>query len=191
MADRFVDEGVTVSANTPLLSIVQIKPLTGVIYVTEGDYRHIAVGQTVVLETDAYPGKAFRGTIQRIASVFRQASRQARVELSIPNLDGRLKPGMFVRTTVVLEHLDNVKIVPRMARTKRNNRQGVFVVNEAEKTVSWHPVKVGIEAGERVQVIAPGLKGRVVTLGQQLVDDGSAITIPDDTARQPGAPVQP
>jgi RND family efflux transporter MFP subunit len=40
-------------------------------------------------------------------------------------------------------------------------------------------VKVGIREGNRVQVEGEGLSGRVVTLGQQLVKDGSAITIPD------------
>jgi hypothetical protein len=38
---------------------------------------------------------------------------------------------------------------------------------------------VGIREGERVQVEGQGLSGRVVTLGQQLVKNGSAITIPD------------
>jgi hypothetical protein len=37
---------------------------------------------------------------------------------------------------------------------------------------------VGIREGNRVQVEGQGLSGRVVTLGQQLVKDGSAITIP-------------
>ena len=37
---------------------------------------------------------------------------------------------------------------------------------------------MGIRAGDRVQVEGPGLNGRVVTLGQQLVSDGSPITIP-------------
>ncbi len=44
--------------------------------------------------------------------------------------------------------------------------------------MAWHEVKVGIREGNRVQVEGEGLSGRVVTLGQQLVKDGSAITIP-------------
>jgi hypothetical protein len=38
-------------------------------------------------------------------------------------------------------------------------------------------VKVGIREGGRVQVEGAGLSGRVVTLGQQLVNDGSQIKI--------------
>jgi len=40
-------------------------------------------------------------------------------------------------------------------------------------------VKVGIREGDRVQVEGQGLNGRVVILGQQLVKDGSPVTIPD------------
>jgi hypothetical protein len=44
--------------------------------------------------------------------------------------------------------------------------------------VAWHEVKVGIREGNRVQVEGEGLSGLVVTLGQQLVNDGTPITVP-------------
>jgi hypothetical protein len=54
---------------------------------------------------------------------------------------------------------------------------GVFVVNDDGRSVAWREVRVGIREGNRVQVEGEGLTGRVVTLGQQLVHDGAAITI--------------
>jgi hypothetical protein len=39
---------------------------------------------------------------------------------------------------------------------------------------------VGIRHGDQVQVDGDGLSGSVVTLGQQLVDDGSPVTISAD-----------
>src|SRR5690606_18790283 len=38
VAERFVDTGNTVSANTPLLRVVELDPLEAVVYVTERDY---------------------------------------------------------------------------------------------------------------------------------------------------------
>jgi hypothetical protein len=52
--------------------------------------------------------------------------------------------------------------------------------------VHWRPVQVGIRQGDRLQISGEGLQGRVVTLGQQLLDDGSAIRIVD--AEQETAP---
>lgn len=177
VAERYVDQGETVSANTPLLLIVELDPITGVIFVTEKDYARMKPGQQVVLTTDAFPGEEFPGEIDRIAPVFRQATRQARVELTVKNPEQRLKPGMFIRTTVVLDRMDEAVVVPEQALSTRGDRTGIFVLSEDGETVAWREVKVGIRDGGRVQVEGEGLSGRVVVLGHQLVDDGSRVAV--------------
>ena len=178
VAERYVDEGQTVAANAPLLLIVELDPIVGVVFVTERDYAHLKPGQLVALTTDAYPGERNPGRIDRIAPVFRKSTRQARIEMTIDNPQHRLKPGLFIRATVVLAQVPEATIVPDQALTIRDDRNGVFIVSEDGRSVAWHEVKVGIREGNRVQVEGEGLSGRVVTLGQQLVKDGSAITIP-------------
>jgi RND family efflux transporter MFP subunit len=130
--------------------------------------------------TDAYPGEQFQGRIDRIAPIFRDSTRQARVEMTIENPQGRLKPGMFIRVTVVLNRVSDATIVPEQALTTRDNQIGMFVVSDDGQSVVWREVKPGIREGDRVQVEGPGLSGRVVTMGQQFLSDGSAITIPAD-----------
>ena len=179
VAERYVNEGQTVAANAPLLLIVDLNPIVGVIFVTERDYAHLIPGQLVSLTTDAYPGEQFTGRIERIAPVFRKSTRQARIEMTIDNPQHRLKPGMFIRTTIVLTQVSDATIIPEQALTIRDDRSGVFIVSEDGQSVVWREVKVGIREGDRVQVEGQGLSGRVITLGQQLVKDGSAITIPD------------
>jgi RND family efflux transporter MFP subunit len=178
VAERYVDEGQTVAANAPLLLIVELHPIVGVVFITERDYAYLKTGQLVSLTTDAYPGEQYKGHIDRIAPVFRKSTRQARIEMTIDNPQHRLKPGMFIRATVVLARVPEATIVPEQALTIRDDRSGVFTVNEDGRSVVWREVKVGIRAGDRVQVEGDGLSGRVVTLGQQLVDDGSAVNIP-------------
>ena len=177
VAESYVEEGDTVSENAPLLSIVELDPLTGVIFVPEKDYARLEPGQPASLTTDAFPGERFEGRIDRISPVFQEATRQARIELMIENPDHRLKPGMFIRATVELEQEQDATSVPDRALTKRDDRTGVFVVRDNGRTVQWQEVNVGIREGDRVQVKGKDLSGRVVTLGQQLIDDGSKITI--------------
>ncbi|MEJ2471460.1 MAG: efflux RND transporter periplasmic adaptor subunit [Desulfuromonadales bacterium] len=184
VAERFVDEGETVSANTPLLRIVELDPMTGVVFVTERDYARLQPGQSVTLTTDAFPGEEFLGHIERIAPVFKQSTRQARVELSIDNPGQRLKPGMFVRATVVLARAENATIIPEQALTKRNDRTGLFLVSPDGQTVTWHEVSVAIRDGDRVQIDQDDLSGRVVILGQQLLENGSAISIASQPSTQ-------
>ena len=178
VADRYVDEGQTVAANAPLLLIVELHPIVGVVYVTERDYARLKTGQVVSLTTQAFADERFSGRIERIAPVFRKSTRQARIEMTIDNPQHRLKPGMFIRATVVLARESEATIVPEQALTVRDDRSGVFIVSEDGRSVAWREVKVGIREGDRVQVEGAGLSGRVVTLGQQLVNDGSPISIP-------------
>jgi len=179
VAERYIDGGQTVAANARLLLIVELHPIIGVVFVTERDYAHLKPGQLVTLKTEAFPGEQFTGRIERIAPVFRKSTRQARIEMTIDNPQHRLKPGMFIRTTVVLTQVADATIIPEQALTIRDDRSGVFMVNEDGQSVAWREVKVGIREGDRVQVKGQELSGRVVTLGQQLLKDGSAITIHD------------
>jgi RND family efflux transporter MFP subunit len=178
VAERYVDEGQTLAANAPLLLIVELNPIVGVVFITERDYAHLKPGQLVSLTTDAYPGEQYTGRIDRIAPVFRKSTRQARIEMTIDNPQHLLKPGMFIRATVVLAQVPEATIVPEQALTIRDDRSGVFIVSEDGRSVAWHEVKVGIREGAQVQVEGEGLSGRIVTLGQQMVNDGSLITIP-------------
>jgi len=178
VAERYLDEGQNVAANAPLLSIVELHPIVGVVFVTEGDYARLRPGQLVSLTTDAYPGEQFAGRIERIAPVFLKSTRQARVEMTIENPQHRLKPGMFIRATVAFARVPEAVIVPEQALTIRDDRSGVFIVGDDGRSVAWREVNVGIREGDRVQVEGEGLSGRVVTLGQQLLNDGSPISIP-------------
>ncbi|MCB9883529.1 MAG: efflux RND transporter periplasmic adaptor subunit [Planctomycetes bacterium] len=190
VGERLVNEGETVSANTPLIRVVRLNPMQGVLFATERDYGDLRVGQRIDAVTDAHPGRHFAGTIRRIAPVFRQNSRQARVELQLDNDDEALKPGMFVRVTIALREAENASIVPELALTSRNEQPGVFLLTGDGKNVTWRPVAVGLEEGAFVQVIPQDLEekgpivGRVVTLGQQLLEDGAQIAVPSTTQTQ-------
>ncbi len=182
VAERFADEGDTVSANTPLMTIVELDPVKAVTFVTERDYSQLAPGQPIVLTTDAYPGRTFAGKIERIAPVFRQGSRQARVEITVPNPGNLLKPGMFIRAEVVLARVEDAVIVPVAALSRRAGEQVLFIVSADGQSVAKRVVTVGVQQGDMVQVTGEGIVGKVVTLGQQLLEDGSAIRIPTPAA---------
>jgi RND family efflux transporter MFP subunit len=177
VAERFGDEGDTVSANEPLLRIVQLDPIIAVISVTDRDYGRLRAEQAAELTTDAFPGETFRGVVARIAPVFRETSRQARVELALANPAGRLKPGMFVRATIVLDRVEDALAVPEAALTRREEVDGVFLVDADARKVSWMKVETGIRSRGWVELKGPALTGRVVTLGQHLLDDGSPVQV--------------
>jgi RND family efflux transporter MFP subunit len=175
--------------NTSIVSVLDIRALTGVIYVIERDYSKVRTGQEASVSTDAFPGRTFPGKVVRVAPILKETSREARVEIEVPNPEGLLKPGMFIRVQIEFSRVDDAMVVPLSAVAKRNGKQGVFQVNMEEMTAQFVPVDLGIVNNERAQILAPPLTGQVVTLGHHLLEDGGAIILPErsDTPKKPEA----
>lgn len=178
VGERFVDEGALLQVNQPIVSILENNPLTAVVYVVERDYPKVKVGQRAIVGTDAYPDMTFAGSIVRIAPLLKESSRQARVEIEIPNSDRLLKPGMFVRARIEFARRDNATLVPLAALVRRNGKRGVFIVEPDHLKARFVPVTVGIVSGEWAEVLEPEISGVVVTMGNHLLEDGSDITLP-------------
>jgi RND family efflux transporter MFP subunit len=160
--------------------------------VIERDYFRIRQGQEVIFMTDAFSGTPFTGQVARIAPLLQEQSRQARVEIEIPNPEELLKPGMFVRVRLQFENIENATVVPMSALTKREEQQGVFVADTGNMTARFVPVTVGVTSNGLVQILDPPLSGAVVTLGHHLLEDGAAIVLPEQASSgQPQAEQRP
>ncbi len=177
VGERFVHEGAMLAPNASIVSILDIGTLTAVVHVIERDYAKILTDQEAVVTTDAYPGRRFFGKVVRIAPLLRETSRQARIEIEVPNPDRSLRPGMYIRIQVELEKHPDAVVVPMPALIKRQSRDGVFLVDPEKKIARFIPVTVGITNDEWVEVVEPPLTGLVVTLGQHLLIDGSPIIL--------------
>lgn len=187
IGERFVDEGAMLKANDPIVSILDINSLTGVIHVIERDYSKVRTGQEAIVTTDAFPGVTFTGRIIRVAPLLKETSRQARVEIEIPNPKGILKPGMFVRVKIEFAKKENATVVPLNALVKRNRQQGVFLADVRNMKAHFVPVTVGIINRELAEVVKPSLSGLVVTLGHHLLEDGSPIILPNMKSGTPSS----
>jgi len=179
VGERFVDEGAMLKANDSIVSILDIHSLTAVIHVIERDYSKVRAGQETIVTTDAFPRKTFTGRVVRVAPLLKEASRQARVEIEIPNPDGILKPGMFIRAQIEFAKHDNASVIPISALVKRKGNQGVFLADTQNMKAHFVPITPGIVNGQLAEVVRPSLSGLVVILGHHLLEDGSDIILPN------------
>ncbi len=177
VGERHVHEGAMLSAGQAIVSILDIHQLTAVLHVVERDYPRIAVGQTAHVIADARPGETVTGTVTRVAPRIDERSRQARVEIVLDNHEQKLRPGMFVRAEIVFAVTEDACVVPAEAVTRRAGQTGVFVVDPDTATAVFVPVTIGVSDREVIQILDPSLSGRVITLGQHLLDDGSAVRL--------------
>ena len=189
VGERFVDEGAMLAPNTPIVSVLDIEKLIATIHVIERDYPKIQPGLEAVISTDAFPGRTFIGKVIRIAPLLKETSREARVEIEIPNAQKLLKPGMFVRVQIQFDEHKNATVVQVAALVKRNGIQGVFLADLQEQKAQFVPVTIGIVNSVQAEVLNPPITGAVVTLGQHLLEDGSSIVLPDKKPAD-GAPLK-
>jgi RND family efflux transporter MFP subunit len=183
VGERFVDEGAMLAPNTPIVSILDIGILVAVINVIERDYSKIKPGLETVITTDAYPGLEFHGRVTRIAPLLKEKSREARVEIEIPNEKRLLKPGMFVRVQTEFQRHENATVVPLTAIVKRNGTVGVFVVDRQAERARFVAVQLGIVNGTQAEILSPQLPDTVVSLGHHLLEDNAKVILPGKKAR--------
>ncbi|NIA53041.1 efflux RND transporter periplasmic adaptor subunit [Massilia sp. TW-1] len=99
VADKQINVGQEVRPDqpNPLLVISDLRHVWAIADVPERVAASLKRGQTVSVETDAWPGQAMRGTIDRIGVAVDPVTRRVQVRCALDNADGRLKPDMFAR----------------------------------------------------------------------------------------------
>jgi membrane fusion protein, multidrug efflux system len=166
-------------SSTPIFRIVDNRLLDLTVSIPSSRLAAVRIGQEIEFTTESVPGRTFTGKVMFINPVIDAASRSARVVVEVPNPDGQLKGGAFVKGRVVVASRPNVLQVPREAILNWNVEQqtaDVFVArgDKAEK----HVVKTGLSNGESVE-IASGLQAgdAVVVRGGFSLQPGDRISI--------------
>jgi RND family efflux transporter MFP subunit len=179
VGDRYVDEGSLVSPGKPILKIIEIDRIKARIPIIERDFRFLRVGQLAEVTTDAYPGVNFEATVEMISNELAESTRTVVAILSIPNIDFRLRPGMFVRVRIILSEHRDTQTVPPNAILTRNDRRGVFIIDQTDRTARFVPVQTGLEDRTRVEILSPEFKPNdlIVTVGNHMLETGKDVEI--------------
>jgi Cu(I)/Ag(I) efflux system membrane fusion protein len=93
-------EGMYVQTGTRIYTIADLTQVWVKMDAYESDLEWLRYGQEVEFTTVSYPGSPFKGTISFIDPILNEKTRSIKIRINVPNSDGRLKPGMFVKATV-------------------------------------------------------------------------------------------
>jgi RND family efflux transporter MFP subunit len=163
----------------PLFRIVDNRLLDLTVSVPSSRLASVRVGQVLEFTADALPGQALTGKVMFINPAIDAASRSAKVVVEVPNRNGLLKGGSFVKGRLVVANRADVLQVPREALLNWNVEQQtaeVFVVrgDQADRRV----VKTGTSNGLAVEVVS-GLEAgeQVVTRGGFALQAGDKVAV--------------
>jgi RND family efflux transporter MFP subunit len=133
MGPRLKDTGSFVTPNETS-STIGIFVSTDKVYaefnIIEKDIPKIALGQKVEVFADAYPGRSFAGSIDRISPVVEGRSRTQTIKAELDNKEGVLKPGMFVRSLISTYEKKDALVVPASSLKKKDNECLVYIIHK-------------------------------------------------------------
>jgi len=194
---RKVNLGQYLAGGNELVTLQALNPIYVNFGVPQQSAGQMTVGRGVRVTTDDAAGAEWTGRVTAIDSVVDQTTRNIQVQATLPNPQGRLRPGMFVQTEVALGRGHAVVALPASAISYAPYGDSVFVVTELKgedgspyRGVRQQFVKLGAARGDQVAVVS-GIKpgDEVVTSGVFKLRNGVPVQI-NNTVR-PGNNLAP
>ncbi|MCW5794300.1 MAG: MdtA/MuxA family multidrug efflux RND transporter periplasmic adaptor subunit [Nitrospira sp.] len=181
---RLVDAGNIVHANDPngLLVITQLQPITVVFALAEDHlpavFERLKSGKQLVVEAfdREQKRKLATGTLLTVDNQIDPTTGTVRLKAVFPNDDSALFPNQFVNARLLLDIKQGATIVPSAAVQRGPKGTFVYVVNEAEQTVSVRAVTVGVSQGEDTSIDTGLTSGETVVVdGTEKLREGSKV----------------
>jgi membrane fusion protein, heavy metal efflux system len=144
--------GQVLTGNEPIVTVTQLDRVVAALRVYERDIAHVRRGSPVDVRVQAYPGRAFRGTVGFVGDILDPLTRTLQARVDLDNADGALKPGMTAQASVVLSAGPKELWVPVEAVQPHDGGRVVFVA-VAERRFEARLVSVGEERGGFVPII--------------------------------------
>ena len=182
---RQVNLGQYLAGGDALVTLQSINPIYVNFGVPQQTVGQIPVGRAVRVTTSDVAAAEWNGRVTAIDSLVDEATRNIQVQATLANPNGRLRPGMFVQTEVVLGASQPVLTLPASAISYAPYGDSVFVVAELKgedgkpyRGVRQQFVKLGPARGDQVAVLgglSPGEE--VVTSGVFKLRNGVAVQV--------------
>ena len=139
-------------ASMPILHIMQINQLKVMANVSETYYPNVKVGQKVTISVDIYPDEVFEGTVSRINPALDAATRTFGVEITIPNSNLRLRPGMYARTTFNMGQRESIMIDDvAVQKQAGSSERYVYVIKDG--VAEYRFVRDGRRVGNLIEIL--------------------------------------
>ncbi|MGH6870168.1 MAG: efflux RND transporter periplasmic adaptor subunit [Rhizomicrobium sp.] len=170
--DRYVDEGDYMRVGDKCELVIAPEPFLAVGTVSEQDVSKIKDGQPA--DAKLVTGETVQGKVRFVASRADATTRTFRVEVELPNPDGKLRDGVSADIHIPVSQVLAQRISSGILVLDDNGVYGVRIVEN------------GIVHFKAVNIVSDGVGGNiwvtglpdhvtVITIGQQFVDDGSRV----------------
>jgi RND family efflux transporter MFP subunit len=189
--ERKIEAGTLVGAGTVGFVVGDISAVKARFGIPDSMLSSLALGERLKVNVDAVAGLSVEGRVTGIAPAADPQSRVFDVEITIPNRDGTLRPGMIGAVTLdsadatgpTASAAQTTPAVPLTAIVRAKDGQdsyAAFVVErKGEADIArLRPVRLGPVVGNTILVVGGLTTGdRVIVSGATLLVDGEPIRV--------------
>ena len=171
---RLVSVGDYLSPGDDIVNLEVLDPLKLDFRVPQKAVSQVRVGQVVELSLDAYGGERFQGRISALNPRLDEIGRSQAIRAQVANSDHRLKPGQFVKVSVILAERPQALVIPEEAVMPMG--QLLFVNLVVGGKVERRQIRIGQRLRGRAEVVE-GLQGdeTIISAGWHKVSPGHEV----------------
>ena len=174
VTEKLVEQGDYIKQGQPLLKIANLNTVWGNFDVYENQIDRFKKGQEVLITTNAYPNKEFKGKVDFIDPVLNTKTRTVTLRVVLNNKDDVFKPGMFVTANIdgVTSNNDQVLTIPASAVLWTGERSVVYLKTNPDQPIfEMREIKLGNQIGNEYEALEGVFVGNeIVTNGTFTVD---------------------
>ncbi|MDR5762237.1 efflux RND transporter periplasmic adaptor subunit [Caballeronia sp. LZ035] len=192
VTQRNVDVGDLIDAGSgtsrALFALAQSDPLRVFVQLPQAYAQNVSVGQDATVTQAELPGEKFHGKITHVSGAIDVPTRSLQIEVTLPNPDGRLRPGAYVQ--VALPAAAHARLmVPGNALLFRAEGPRVAVV-DANGHVQLRKIVIAQDLGQSLE-IESGIEqsDKIIINPSDSIADGDRVVIAPQQKQQ-GQPGQ-
>jgi RND family efflux transporter MFP subunit len=152
--------------DSALCHLSQNNLLRLVIPVPERAVPDISDGETLEINVSALH-KTFAGKIIRFSDQIDPATRTMHTEVTVPNVNYELVPGMYASVKIPLHTVTNVLTIPMQAVQSIGTGEGIVLVVNSSNHLERREVKLGLQSASDTEVLSGVNENDTVIFGEQ------------------------
>ena len=162
----------------PILVLTQVNILKALMAIPETYYPLVKAGMKVDIRSEIYPDTVFPATIEIVYPTIDVASHTFNVKVKIPNGDERLRPGMYVHTSLEMGK-STALLMPYQSVQKLTGANDRYVYINDGGVARRVFVQMGQRFDDKIEVISDEIREgvEVVTTGAEKLVDGCKLNV--------------
>ena len=181
ITQRFIDEGAMVQSgiNNPdamaLFELQEVSTIRLSIPLPESDAGAVHIGMEAEVTFPELPGESVLARVSRTANSLDPDSKTMKVEIDLPNSDGKIKPGMYAKALMKITSRDSVLSLPVTAQGMFQNQPVILMV--VDRKVERIVLRKGLSDKDYFEVLNPEItpQAQIIIQGKGLVKPGEIV----------------